>query len=399
MAEQDGAEKRADPGEAGSGRERDGKDFWDKLRASGTMVVAIVVAAMGGWFNHQQAERSRISTASQFYTNLLAQRERSDSQLRSEMFKTLFDAYFRGKLAAGAGSQPAPREEAMVVASGPAPDSGPDSALDSGPDFASLERRIMFLDVLVRNFESIDIRPLFEDLDRRLTEIVWSDGGTGAAAAEARRKAFGLRWQLRRAALGNVVRQVSALSSLYGAEVERLRITAGNCSAFEDGGEDDPSQWTQDIDEPGIFDFGTILINRLEDGSVYLSIVLDESEQQAGGSTQPLKMDFRVTYFDMPVLENIRLPTGERLTVTLASYFSPLEYKDFVGQLPDHVAQDYQSFLDNPDLRNCRKAQLTLLQFPDSYIGPRDRPYIQNLIETKLSEPDQDQAAKTGAYR
>ena len=381
MAEQDGADKPVDAKEAVTGRGPDRKDFWDKLRASGTIVVAVVVAAMGGWFNHQQVERTRVSTESQFYTNLLAQRERSDSELRSEMFKTLFEAYFRGKLAAGAGSQPQPREEGeegMVVASGPAP--------DSGPDFASLERRIMFLDVLVRNFESIDIRPLFEDLDRRLTEIVWSDGGTGEPAAEARRKAFGLRWQLRRAALGNVVRQVSALSSLDGAKVERLRITAGTCSAFVGGGEDDPSQWSQDIDEPRIFDFGTILINRLDDGSVHLSLVLDESEDQAGASTQPQKMDFRVTFFDMPVLENIRLPTGERLAVALASYFSPLEYEDFVGTLPDHIAQDYRSFLDNPDLRDCRKARLTLLQFPDSYIGPRDRPYIQNLIDQNLIE-------------
>ena len=377
MAEQEGAEKRTDPGETGSGRVREGKDFWDKLRASGTMVVAIVVAAMGGWFNHQQAERSRVSTEGQFYTNLLAQREQSDSQLRSEMFKTLFEAYFRGKLTA-TGSQPQsePSLENMVVASGP--------ISDAGPDFDSLERRIMFLDVLVRNFESIDIRPLFEDLDRRLTEIVWSDGGTGATAAEARGKAFGLRWQLRRAALGNVMRQVSALSSLDGAKVERLRITSGTCSAFAPADEEDPGQWTQDIDEPWIFDFGTILINDLDDGSVFLSIVLDESEKQSNDSTQPLKLDFRVTFFDMPVLENIRLPTGERLTVTLASYFSPLEYKDFVEHLPDNVAQDYRSFLDSRELRECRKARLTLLQFPDSYIGPRDRPYIQNLIKTKL---------------
>jgi hypothetical protein len=389
MAEQDEAQKLADPAETENGREPEGKDFWDKLRASGTIVVAIVVAFMGGWFNHQQAERNRVSAESQFYTDLLAQRERSDSELRSEMFKTLFEAYFRGKLSDSVGPQQSPREEGMVegmvVASGPAADSAPAPA----PDFAGLERRIMFLDVLVRNFESIDIRPLFEDLDRRLTEIVWSDGAPGEAAAEARQKAFGLRWQLRRAALGNVVRQVSALSSLDDAKVERLPITEGTCSTFEGGAEDNPSQSAQDIDEPRLFDFGTILINRLEDGSVYLSILLDESEEQAGGSTQPVKLDFQVTFFDMPVLENIRLPSGKRLTVTLASYFSPREYKDFVGQFPAYLAQDYRSFLDSPDLRDCRKAQLTLLQFPDSYIGPRDRPYIQNLIKTNIHpEPD-----------
>lgn len=386
MAEQDEAQKLVDPTETGNGREPEGKDFWDKLRASGTIVVAIVVAFMGGWFNHQQAERNRISSESQFYTDLLAQRERSDSELRSEMFKTLFEAYFRGQLSAAAGSQQTPREEGvegMVVASGPA------SAAVSTPDFASLERRIMFLDVLVRNFESIDIRPLFEDLDRRLTEIVWSDGGPGEAAGDARQRAFGLRWQLRRAALGNVARQVSALSSLDDAKVERLPITEGKCSTFEGGVEDNPSQSAQDIDEPRVLDFGTILINRLQDGSVYLSILLDESEEQAGGSTQPVKLDFQVTFFDMPVLENIRLPSGKRLTVTLASYFSPREYKDFVGQFPAYLAQDYRSFLDSPDLRDCRKAQLTLLQFPDSYIGPRDRPYIQNLIKTNIHpEPD-----------
>ena len=53
-------------------RESGHKDFWDKLRASGTIVVAVVVAAMGGWFNHQQAERNRVSAESQFYTDLLA---------------------------------------------------------------------------------------------------------------------------------------------------------------------------------------------------------------------------------------------------------------------------------------------------------------------------------------
>jgi len=384
MAELDGTENGDDPNRKGGGREPEGKDFWDKLRASGTIVVAIVVAFMGGWFNHQQAERNRISAESQFYTNLLAQRERSDSELRSEMFKTLFEAYFRGKLSASAGAQQPPREvgteEGMAVASGPAPE----PAHDSAPDFASLERRIMFLDVLVRNFESIDIRPLFEDLDRRLTEIVWSDGGPGEAAAAARQRAFALRWQLRRAALGNVARQVSALASLDGAKVERLQITEGTCSTFEGGGAQDPSQWAQDIDEPRILGFGTILINRLEDGSVHLSILLDESEEQAGETTQPVKLDFQVTYFDMPVLENIRLPTGERLTVTLSSYFSPREYREFVGQFPANIAQDYRSFLDSADLRDCRKAQLTLLQFPDSYIGPRDRPYIQNLIETNV---------------
>ena len=386
MTEQDEAQKLADPAETENGQEPYHKDFWDKLRASGTIVVAVVVAFMGGWFNQQQAERNRISAESQFYTDLLAQRERSDSELRSEMFKTLFDAYFRGKLSASAGPQQTPREEGiegMVVASGPTPGSSPESAAVAAPDFASLERRIMFLDVLVRNFESIDIRPLFEDLDRRLTEIVWSDGELGEAAAEARQKAFRLRWQLRRAALGNVARQVSALASLDDAKVERLSITEGKC--FEGGGEDDPGQLAQDINEPRDFDFGTILINRLEDGSVHLSIGLEGSEEQAGDTTQPVKLDFEVTYFDMPVLENIRLPTGERLTVTLASYFSPREYKEFVGQFPAYLAQDYKYFLASDDLSGCRKAQLTLLQFPDSYIGPRDRPYIQNLIKTNVN--------------
>ena len=294
------------------------------------------------------------------------------------MFKTLFEAYFRGRLTAAAGEARQQAQQDGIAVAG-------DAAALPTPDFVGLEQRIMFLDVLVRNFENIDIRPLFEDLDRRLTEIVWTQGRGEGDVAEWRRRAFGLRWQLRRAALGNVVRQVSALSSLEDARLDRMRITKGACSAFQGGGEDDEASWSRDIDEPWVFDFGTILINRLEDGSVYLSLVLNEEEDTSDGVSQPLKMDFRVTYFDMPVLENIRLPTGERLAVTLASYFSPSEYKDFVGEIPDHIAQlDYKSFVDNPDLQNCQKARLTLLQFPDSYIGPRDRPYIQNLIKTKL---------------
>jgi hypothetical protein len=112
-----------------------------------------------------------------------------------------------------------------------------------------------------------------------------------------------------------------------------------------------------------------------------LSILLEEDGGQGGIPSQPQKLDFRVTFFDMPVLENIRLPNGDRLTVTLSSYFSPPEYGEFVEHFPDKAAiEDYQS----PAYRNCKEARLTLLKFPDSYIGPRDRPYIQNLIKTKL---------------
>ena len=359
-------------GNNGAGRKP--KDLWDKLQASGTIVVAIVVALMGGWFNHQQAERNRLSTETQFYTDLLAQRERSDSELRTEMFKTLFEAYFRGRLTtagtAGTATTASPgpgAEPAMVVAAGPHE--------DDGPDFAALEQRILFLDLLVRNFENIDIRPLFEDLDRRLTDIVWSgDRGAGGAGA-AERRAFGLRWELRRAALGNGVREVSALAGLEGARVQRLGITNGACGTGPAAGE------SGDIDDPRVYPFGTILINDLDDGRVSLSLMLADGEDAADGVGQPRRLDFQVTFFDMPVLENIRLPTGERLAVTLESYFAPLEYDAFVADIPERAVRlDYRSILDDPALRHCRKATLSLLTFPDGYIGPRDRPYIQNLI-------------------
>lgn len=337
-------------------RERGPKDVWDKIRAAGTALVALMVGITGYMFNSWQAELNRDSAEMRFYTDLLAQREQADSDIRAKMFNTLFNAYFGGKLAAGAGEEENPDADGAATPSAP-------MQLSSVRD---VHNRIMFLDLLARNFEGIDIRPLFEDLDRYLTEI-WT--GERTVDGITRGMAFQERETLRRAARGVVDRQTAYLQGLDGTEVESVRIEQHPCDS-----KPQVVQWGGNGNGLGLF----IKPVLMADGVV--SIVL-RPEKQA------YETAFDVTFFDMPIIENFQLPSGQRMAVTLEKYFSPSEYGDY-GHLFDDARQreDYE-FVTSDQL--CRSAVLRFIRFSDIYIGPRDRPLIEELIRTTLDQQNE----------
>lgn len=75
------------------------KDGWDKTSITVDIVHKVIILIIGSvlaglfyMFQERQAE-------SRYFSDLMSQRESSESQLRAQMFKTLFDAYFANKLA------------------------------------------------------------------------------------------------------------------------------------------------------------------------------------------------------------------------------------------------------------------------------------------------------------
>jgi hypothetical protein len=167
------------------------KDFWDILNALGPAIIAAVVAVLGIMYNVQQSSIAKSSEMRQVYTNIMAQRETSDNSIRAAMFEMIFNAMFGKGL--GTLSKDAPN------------------------DINIIKQRIMFMDILSRNFDTIDIKPIFEDLDHDLTRKL-SDTGF---SAQQRGDFFAMRSELRRIGRNLSIKQLNALASLPGSEVTR----------------------------------------------------------------------------------------------------------------------------------------------------------------------------------
>lgn len=113
------------------------------------------------------------------------------------MFKSLLDAYFSTK----------------------EKDAQKNSSLGSDV-LAVLHREVLLSGVLARNFENIDIRPVFEDLERRLSKVLNAAEGS----PEDQLAAFQQRDELRRVVLGATSRQTASLAALKGTRVSEYSI-------------------------------------------------------------------------------------------------------------------------------------------------------------------------------
>ncbi len=320
-------------------------------RLVGPLCVALAVSIIGGWYGYKQtdlqinaqnfqrnlAEESR---RRQVFTELITQRERSDNQLRGTMFKTLFEAYFGDTLTDTERGSLEPEQ---------------------------VRRQVMFLDILARNFETIDIKPLFEDLDSRLTRAIQDD----RLPLEQRRSCFRERERLRHVGRGLASRQVSAISSLNGTKVQKIII-----SQYQ--GEQKPQTYQKG--ENINIDLRNII---LRDGMVLATFVDTNRPKTNGNPVQQEDPKFSITFYDMPYIDNTRYASGKRLAVVLEKYLSPAGYKPFLFEIDDlTLKKDYSDL--PPQL--LRQATIRLILFPEDYLGLRDRPYMEEVIQQITKE-------------
>jgi hypothetical protein len=169
-----------------------------------------------------------------------------------------------------------------------------------------------------------------------------------------------LREYLRRAAIGAASRQVTALAGGVRATVVTKKVT--QCK----GGQPDP---------PLPFDDWTVQAVKLSDGVVDMRVFPNDAVADA-----PTYLD--VSFYDMPTLENIILPSGERVAFTLTRYISHDACVNFQTQLDESLQQDCVALLSKKG--ECDEAWLKAVVFPDDYVGARDRPYINDVIEGRL---------------
>ena len=328
-----------------------------------TLVISIVGAMLAGIFYVFQDNQTR----SRYYSDLQAHRESADSALRAQMFTTLFQNYLKAKLES---TQRAQQSKA-----------GAQELTDA--QLTDLQQEIVMSDLLARNFEAVDVRPMFEDIDRRLTDRI-DAGRAGQEAIADQRKAFSLREQLRRVAGGAAARQTAALvARVDGARSEQLKIeqckTEGQARP-----EVNPSFL------PSVGAGAEAFVESVTADAVNISI-LNTAKTGAppsiGVDPEPQRVRFAVTFYDMPALESVRLPQGERLALTMTRFLSAGICERFYNELDEATRTDCEPVMaDKYDKhRDCSRVDITLTTLPASYIGIRDRPYFNELTSSAKS--------------
>ncbi len=235
---------------------------------------------------------------SQLYVQIMSQREQSDSALRERMFNALITSYF-----------------------------GKEVATD--PD-----KQIMYLNLLTLNFqEFFDAKPLFEDLDKRLK-------------GESRRK------------LQNIARQVSDRQANMLTNPEHKPVELMLCSEQQDD-----CQTTAAFDVKGPQRTYHFNVELLDVGTSEVSLRVSP----APSGTQPESFDFKpiefeVSYYDTPFMNNTRLADGSRFAFALKN--------------------------SDP---SAKRAVLKIVNFPAEFMSLRDSPYFDEMLARVKEE-------KKGAY-
>ena len=224
---------------------------------------------------------------SQLYVQIMSQREQSDSALRERMFNALISSYF-----------------------------GKEVSTDP-------EKQIMFLNLLTLNFqEFFDAKPLFEDLDGKLK-------------GESRRK-------LQKIAREVADRQINMLNKPSHKPIELMlcgeqQDDCQNINAFIVNGPQRTYRFNVEL---------------LDVGTSAVSVRVSPAQEGAQTESFDFKpIEFEVSYYDTPFMNNTRLVDGSRFAITLKN--------------SDPAA---------------KMAVLKIVIFPDEFMSLRDRPYFDEIL-------------------
>lgn len=328
------------------------KDIWDILKSLGPAFLAAVVAIMGGWYNLQQAQLNKASEMRQVYTNIMTERETSDNTIRAKMFEMLSNAMFNKGVAAASANH---------------------------DDVRLIKQQVMYLDLMSRNFDTVDIRPLFEDLDTELTRKIYDDR---QYTAGQKGEFFSMRAELRRVGRNLAVKQLNALASLPGTVVQGVVLLQTSDGAIQVIRDEAASNGAEKIPVE-------IKADQMADGLVDISLDYRKSKASDRSFKAP---SFQISFYDLPYIDNSVLDMDMRVGVILTKYVAIRDLDLYRDRLDRKLIKDYQDLKDGGIMQY---AELRIIRFPARYIGNRDRPYLQEIIQNLVGDQKESQAKKT----
>lgn len=277
------------------------KDRWDKidvmLKPLGGLLTAVAVALVGFLGSNLLEQRQALEMRTRLYTELMSKREEAESALRKDMFGTIIQSFF-------------------------------------DPGKASLDERVLNLELLAYNFhESLNLKPLFIYLHRQVVM------GKDPRLTEYQRR------------LERVAREITQkqLTVIEGAgESFSVAVPLNELAKAPDGLELD----SQTLTVEGIERHFRIYAVQLDPVAREVQVrVVVETPRARDAEERRYVAEFRVGFFDFPMIDNTRLLPDQRFGVVLNSL---------------NIEQGM--------------AVLTLAYFPGSYAALKEKPYIQEVM-------------------
>jgi hypothetical protein len=284
----------------------DHKDLWDKaavlLQPVGGGLAALAVAVVGLRGSQVLNDRQAAETNARLYSELMSRREEAESSLRKDMLVSIIQSFLR-------------------------------------PSAGDLDSLVLNLELLAYNFhESLNLKPLFLDLQRRLEK-----------APEPERQEF-------RARIDRVAREISArqLFSLEGhGDSFRRSIDLEELETTGRFGLDLEPEEVQVDDTRIVVSLRVLEVDRRQQ-QLFVRLTVSAPE---GTELTDSRAMFSVGFYDFPLIDNTRLANGLRCAVTMSAW-------------------------------SKSNADLTTTCFPGEYASLKDRPYIDEVMK-KLTEQGQ----------
>jgi len=302
------------------------------------LALPLVTLVLGYWFNSSLNERQQIDNNVRLYAEMMGRREESDSNLRKDMFNSILNTF----MAKDPNLRITPEEQ--------------------------MRQQILSLELLAFNFhESLDIAPLFKEVNRRIPP---DDSPAGKE----------LRGRLESVALQVIEHQLTALSDVGSVErgdalpdkINELQahIMFGARAIADPGGKpgEGPSRVCLSAEASnGQRRYRQFLLELIgyndaaHEVQVRLYVSKPLTEEQCQLATLDLEgqreidTNFVVDLFDFPMIDNTRLSSSERCAVSLTAL--------------------------NPNI-----VSVSLAYFPASRASLKDKPYYDEVIKDLVRE-------------
>jgi len=320
------------------------RDLWGKVESFAKIVAAVAVSIGSVAIPYIIGKTSEQSRRAQVYMQVMSEREKADTAIRQEMFKTLLADYL-GRF---------------------------EDKSNATENEGSFRKRIMFLDLLTLNFqEYLNARPLFEDVYLRL-ENAKKRGKKGSNEYETWGK---LQEDLFRVAK-NVASSQSAMLTQSGLS-RTFNLEKGKAACIRLYSVETLVELTDKFEKQPLLDRKTESCSdasvqnpqRMDKGSPAIDVELEEvneasirvkvtpyQESFKDGTlnfVQALKpLKFEVSFFDLPYMDNTRLFDGSRFALLLS-----------------HVDKKEES------------AEISAIIFKGEFMSLRDRPFFEEMLQ------------------
>ena len=284
------------------------KDTWDKVRIvlqpMGGLLTALAIAMFGFFTSSKLDQRQALETNTRLYSELMSRREESESALRKDMLVSIISSFLN-------------------------------------PAQSDLNNDVLSLELLAYNFhESLNLKPLFLDLMRRIKR---AEAGAPSVATKAEYADYTER-------LENVAREIARKQMIVLEGVGRRFDRTIDLSGDPDGTSLEPAVLTLDSVQTD-FSIDVVRVDRAN-REVLVSVSIEAPDPAQGRQTKVAT--FTVSFFDFPMIDNLRIAHGQRCALVLTNFSE-------------------------------QSAELTAVLFPGAYASLKEKPYYNEVIQSVLN--------------